>query len=174
MSIEASLVGKIGGGHGLTDDILTAVHAELVKGRSPGLIPALVLLQPESFTTVPGKNKVTLRFKAVRLEPSTDPTDADRIRLAVSDAYQSRESDGQGALDLGEESARRFLAYIEEWRTEQKLTVKDVNVKWRERFAAPESGVTGDYRKGAPINLHEFALAEGIISDDVAAPTDDE
>lgn len=174
MSIEAKLVGKPGGGHGLTEDILKAVHAELVKGRSPGLIPALVLLQPDTYNTKVGGNKVTLNFKVVRLEPATDEADASRIREVITDAYEGRETDGQGTLDLGEESARRFLAYIEEWRSESKLTVKDVNAQWRERFAAPESGITGDYRKGAPVNLHEFALAVGAISDEVPAPTEGE
>lgn len=172
MTIEAKLVGKPGGGHGLTQDILKAVHAELVKGRSPGLIPALVLLQPDSYSTKVG-GKVSLSFKVVRLEPATDEADASRVREVITDAYEGRETDGQGTLDLGEESARRFLAYIEEWRKENALSVKEVNEKWRARFASPESGITGDYRKGAPVNLHEFALAEGIISDDVAAPEGD-
>jgi len=167
MTISASLVGKIGGGHGLTEDILKAVHAELVKGKSPGLIPALVLLQPGPYSTDPSKgNKVDLKFKVVRLEPVTDEADASRIREAISDAYNAREDDGQATLDLGEEAAQRYLAYIEEWRKEQGLTAKDVKTQWAERFAAPESGITLNYKTAAPNHLHEFALAVGAMTDE--------
>ena len=168
-TIEASLVGKIGGGHGLTDDILHAVHDTLVKGRSAGLIPALVLLQPGPWTTDPSKNKVGLKFKVVRLEPCTDEADATRVREAIAEAYDARQNDGQGSLDLGEESARRYIGFIDDWRKEQGLSVKQVNEQWRERFAAPESGITGDYRKAESRHLQEFALSVGAISDEVVS-----
>lgn len=166
MTIEAKIVSKPIGGHGLTDDLLEAIHNELVKGKPAGLIPALVLLQPLTATTNPGKNKRGVQIQLVRIEPVTNQADADRIRLSISEAYEARNTDGQATLDLGEEDARRYLSYIEEWRKERKLTIKAVGELWRESFA-PDSGVLGDYRKAGKQPLYEFCLTQGIIHDEI-------
>lgn len=167
MSIEAKIMSKPIGGHGLTDDLLEAIHAELAKGKNAGLIPALVLIQPSHEQTNPGKNKRAVYFQLVRIEPVTDQADADRIRLSISEAYEGRRDSGQGSLDLGEEDARRYLGYIEEWRKEHKHTLKKVGELWRESFA-PDSGVPGDYRKAGKQPLYEFCLTQGIIHDEIA------
>lgn len=170
MSITAKLSSTITGGHGLTEDILTAIHAEMVKGKQAGLIPALVLLQPETYGGAAVKDKRTVTLKVVRLEPCTEQADADRVRLAITETFEARNGDGQTAgqarLDLGEEDARRYLGYVEDWRKEQRLTVTAVKDLWRETFT-PDRGVLADYRKAGPTELREFCLTQGIMHDEV-------
>lgn len=169
MTIHAKLAGTPGGGHGLTDDILEAIWGELAKGKQPGVIPALVMLQPSQIGLGVKKKNRSVTFEVVRLEPVTVGEEATRVQLAIREAYDARHADnGQGALELDEEDARRYLAYLEEWRKAVPLTIKALGEQWREHFP-PDNGVPGDYRKASGAHLLEFCLSKGILPDESAA-----
>lgn len=167
MSIDAKLAGTPGGGHGLTADILEAIYGELVKGKQVGLVPALVLLQPAKLGLGVKKKARSVTFEVVRLEPVTDLEQADEIRQQIADAYRSRNEPEPTFDDLGEEDARRYLGYLEEWRKENKLTTKQLGEQWREQFP-PGNGasIPGDPKKAGPQALLEFCLAKGVITDE--------
>ncbi len=156
------------GGHGLGGDLIDSIYAEMSKGKQPGLVPALVLLQPvehaEKITA--GGRKRLVRFELVRLEPVVDEDEGVGIREAISVRYDARnEMQGQASLEL--DGRNGVLAAISDWASENNMGVRAIGNAWRSYFGEGNEEVPKDYRKGNQAQLREFALARGIIAEDV-------
>lgn len=133
----ASLLSKIGDGHGLVTGITERDYDAMQKDKPIEQLVALVVLEPASTSqrrTAKGKRK-NVAYEAVRLEV-VSAEEASRYRMLVEEMYAVRTSKGQvmrlplGYADEHEERRLELIEKIKDFADAEALTPQQLNDKW--------------------------------------------
>lgn len=184
---DAKLRPSPSAGHGLTPRILDRVYADRIAGRDPGTIVALVefkAVEHGEKDTAEGTKRF-VKWEAAKVEPFTDPHDAEQARWQLKTAWDKRHGGEQLAADFDQldtdEQRRKLLALVDEWAAEEGLTPADVQERWRTQWgiAGDEPSSDGafphpDINKADPRHIREFGYMVGVLADAPEVVTSDE
>lgn len=116
-------------------------------------------------------------YEALHFVEVTDPHEADKVRHLIT---QTRAARGlavhQPALFEAPEDEQRegLLELLREWSSEQDVAREDLDARWLDYFGGPEHAASATVQAGSALQLREFALYVGAISDEPVGPAVDD